>query len=133
MTDNTGVAPLRAKNGITYSDSDMKVNTLNEQFVSVFNTDEDILTAPDMGSSPHPAMHQIEVSQEGIFNLLNGFQVHKATGPDELPGELLKSGRGADTDPYPLLSSLSGSGNCTRRLEICQCGANIQERRQKQA
>ena len=33
-TDNTGVSPLK-KNGITYSDSNMKVNTLNVQFVSV--------------------------------------------------------------------------------------------------
>ena len=68
----------------------MKVNTLNEQFVSVFNKDEDISTAPDMGSSPHPVMHHTEVSQEGVFKLLNGFQVHKATGPDELPSKLLK-------------------------------------------
>ena len=89
-TDNTGVARLQAKNGITYSDSDMKVNTLNEQLVSVFNKDEDISTALDMGSSQHPAMHHIEVSQEGDFKLLNGLQVHKATGPDELPSKLLK-------------------------------------------
>ena len=31
-------------NGMTYSDSQMKVNTLNEQLVSMFNKDKDIST-----------------------------------------------------------------------------------------
>ena len=70
----------------------MKVNTLNEQFVSVFIKDEVISTAPDMGStwSPHPTMNHIQVSQEGVFKLLADLQVHKAMGPDEIPSKLLK-------------------------------------------
>ena len=50
-TDNIGVAPLQAKNGISYSNSEMKVNTLKEQYVLMFNKDGDISTAPDIGSS----------------------------------------------------------------------------------
>ena len=34
----------------------MKVNTLNEQFVSVFNKDEAVSTIPDMGPSTYPSM-----------------------------------------------------------------------------
>ena len=89
-TDNTGVAPLRAKNGITCSDTEMKVNTLNEQFVSVFSKDEVVSTAPDMRSSPRPTMNHIQVSQEGVFKLLACLQVHKAMDPDEIPSKLLK-------------------------------------------
>ena len=37
----------------------MKVNTLNEQFASVFNNDEDTSSIPDMGPSPHPTMDNI--------------------------------------------------------------------------
>ena len=47
---------LNAKYGITYSDSTTIVNTLNEQFVSVINKDEDVSTIPDMGPSTYPSM-----------------------------------------------------------------------------
>ena len=88
--DNTGVSPLKAKNGITYSDSIMKVNTLNEQCVSVFNKNEDTSTIPDMVTSTHPSMDNIHVTQEGVHKLLSYLQVHKAMGPDEIPSRLLK-------------------------------------------
>ena len=68
----------------------MKVNTLNEQFVSVFNKDEDTSTIPDMGPSLHPSMDNISVTEAGVYNLLSNFQVHKAMGPDEIPTRLLK-------------------------------------------
>ena len=88
--DSTGVSPLKAKNGITYSGSTMKVNTLNEQFVSVFNKDEDASSIPIMGPSPHPSMDHIIVTEECVLKLLSTLQVHKAMGPEELPTRLLK-------------------------------------------
>ena len=77
---NTGVSPLKAKNGITYSNSAMKVNTLYEQLVSVFNKNEDISTIPDMGPSTHPSMDNIHVTKEDVYKLLSNLQVHKARG-----------------------------------------------------
>ena len=68
----------------------MKVNTLNEQFVSVFNKNENTSTIPDMGTSTHPSMDNISVTEEGVYKLLSNLQVHKAMGPDEIPTRLLK-------------------------------------------
>lgn len=57
--ETTGVAPLRDIDGLTYSDGESKANILNQQFSSVFNSDEDVSTIPDKGPSPHPAMENI--------------------------------------------------------------------------
>ena len=112
---STGVAPVKAKNGITHSDSTMKVNTLNDQFVSVFNKDEDISSISDMGTSPHPSMNHIIVTEAGVYKLLFSLQVHKAMGPDELPTRLLKRAcGGVNTSFHPLLPSLAGPRDNTR-------------------
>ena len=68
----------------------MKVKALNGQFVSVFNKNEDTSSMSDMGTSPHPSMKHISVTDEGVFKLLSSLQVHKAKGPDEIPTRLLK-------------------------------------------
>ena len=48
----TGVNPLKATDGITYSDSSTIAIILNDQFSSVFNKDEDTSTIKDTGPSP---------------------------------------------------------------------------------
>lgn len=59
------MAPLKAKIGITHSDSDTKANILNEQFPSVFNIDEDTTTIPDIGQSPRSSVeHNREKSTQ---------------------------------------------------------------------
>ena len=88
--DNTGVAPLKSPEGITYSDGQTKAEILNKQFVSVFNKNEDPNNIKDKGISPHAAMDNIKVSAAGVFKLLTNLKIHKATGPDELPARLLK-------------------------------------------
>ena len=88
--DNAGVSPLKASNGISYSDSTTKANILNDQFSSVFNMNEDATTIKDKGPSPHSAMDPIIIHPDGIHKLLAGLQIHKACGPDEIPTRLLK-------------------------------------------
>ncbi|XP_072048393.1 uncharacterized protein [Amphiura filiformis] len=88
--DNAGVSPLKASNGISYSDSTTKANILNDQFSSVFNMNEDETTIKDKGSSPHSVMDPIIIHPDGIHKLLAGLQIHKACGPDEIPTRLLK-------------------------------------------
>ena len=88
--DNTGVSPLKAKNDINYSDSTLKVTTLNELFVCVVNKDEDASTIPDMVPSTHHSMDTISVTEEGLYKLFSNLRVHKAMGPDEIPTRLLK-------------------------------------------
>ncbi|XP_072018346.1 uncharacterized protein [Amphiura filiformis] len=88
--DNSGVSPLKASNGVTYSDSATKANMLNSQFSSVFNKNEDKSSIKDKGPSPYPPMEPIVVSCEGIRKLLSDLGIHKASGPDEVPPRLLK-------------------------------------------
>ena len=87
--DDTGIAPLRNKDGIIYSDNGMKAKILNEQFSSVFNSEEDD-DIPDLGPSPHPSMKKITVTSKGVFLLLARMNPHKATGPDGISAQILK-------------------------------------------
>ena len=42
------------------------------------------------GPSPFPDMDEIQISPAGVYKLLSTLQIHKATGPDRLPAQLLK-------------------------------------------
>ena len=87
-SETTGVAPLR-KEGILHSDPVNKANILNDQFVSVF-TQEDMHNIPDKGDSPYPDLPEITIHPDGVRKLLQNINPHKATGPDNIPGQLLK-------------------------------------------
>ena len=87
--DASGVAPLTS-NGVNYSDSVKKADILNHQFTSVF-TEEDLSSVPELNSTDHPSVQSIVVNRKGVLKLLRGTNPHKATGPDEIPGRLLKT------------------------------------------
>ena len=86
--DSTGVAPLK-KEGLTFSDSLNKANIMGDQFCSVF-TQEDMSELPDLGQSRTPSVHPIKVNIKGVLKFLKDIKPHKATGPDNIPGRLLK-------------------------------------------
>ena len=88
-TDSCGVAPLK-RDGIAYSDARMKANILNNQFTSVFTSEDPLQPLPDLGPSPHPAVSDIAITQEGVQQLLCHLNPHKATGPDQVSHRLLK-------------------------------------------
>ena len=81
-TESTGVAPLKASDGLTYSDPTTKANILNDQFSSVFNSTEDPTTIKELTSPPHTSMPKIDVDVNGVQKLLAGLNIHKAAGPD---------------------------------------------------
>ena len=89
-TDSSGVAPLKDTTGTTHSESSKKADILNSQFSSVFNKDERGDTIPDKGPSPHCDMPAICVGVEGVYKILTNLQIHKATGPDNIPCRILK-------------------------------------------
>jgi hypothetical protein len=62
---------------------------LNEQFQSVFTT-ESIDNIPNKGLSPHPVIPSLTITTPGIQKLLNNISPHKATGPDNIIGRILK-------------------------------------------
>ena len=86
--ENTNV-PVLTKNGISYETSLDKAKILNNQFQSVF-TIEPNSPLPDKGPSPHPTMPDINVSLEGVYNLLLNINTHKTCGPDQIHGRVLK-------------------------------------------
>ena len=65
QTNPCGVAPLK-RDGIAYDDARMKANILNNQFTS----EDPLQPLQDMGPSPHPAVSDITITQEGVQKLL---------------------------------------------------------------
>ena len=51
--ETSGVSPLRGKDGLLYSDTNIQANIVNEQFKRAFTT-EDTTTMPYKGQSPNP-------------------------------------------------------------------------------
>jgi len=44
-----------------------------------------------MGMSPHAIIHNVEISQQGVLNLLLNHESHKSFGPDKIGALLLKN------------------------------------------
>ena len=87
-SDNSGLAPLK-RDGILVTDTVEKADILSNQFQSVYTneTDTDI---PDKGHSPHTKMPQINISSAGVSKRLSNINPHKACGPDNIHGRVLK-------------------------------------------
>ena len=65
------------------NDSTEKAEILNKQFISVF-TVEDTNTIPDKGTSPYPSIPDINVTLDGVRNLLLISNLNKSAGPDNI-------------------------------------------------
>ena len=81
------------ENGQLHSDSRRKAETLNNQFCSVF-TSEDATNAPKLPGPPNTVMPKFEkftVQLQGVTKLLEGLNGGKAPGPDELQNLILKN------------------------------------------
>jgi hypothetical protein len=62
---------------------------LNEQFQSVFTSESDD-PIPEKDTSKHPSIPPQTISTPGIKKLLNNINPHRATGPDNISGRVLK-------------------------------------------
>jgi hypothetical protein len=62
---------------------------LNEQFHSVFTSESDD-PIPYKGTSKHLSIPPLTISTPGIKKLVNNINPHKATGPDNISGRVLK-------------------------------------------
>ena len=71
------------------TDSTEKAEILNKQFKSVF-TVEDKSTVPDKGTSPYPSIPDINVTLDGVRNLLLKSDLNKSAGPDNIHAAFLK-------------------------------------------
>jgi len=86
--DTNGIPTLKTDNGPA-TDSKMKATALNYQYQSVF-TKEDTSNIPTKGTSQYPSMPDISFGTEGIKKLLLGLNPAKASGPDQIPIQILK-------------------------------------------
>ena len=56
---------------------------------------------PDKGDSPYPDLPEITIHPDGVRKLLHNINPHKATRPDNIPGQLLKE---VPQEVMPILS-----------------------------
>ena len=87
--DSCSVGPIRDKQGNIQSSAATQATLLNNQFASVF-TSEDTTTLPELSPSPYPDMNHITIHTNGVATMLRHIKAHKATGLDEIPARLLK-------------------------------------------
>ncbi|XP_052224149.1 uncharacterized protein LOC127839803 [Dreissena polymorpha] len=86
--DSCGISPLK-QDGLAHSDPTTKATILNDQFCSVF-TSEDSTQIPSPGDTHFPDMPSFTIGEEGTRKLLANLDPHKATGPDSIPTKFLK-------------------------------------------
>ena len=88
--EETGIADL-TENNKHISNAKEKADLFNKQFSNVFSSPCDKEYPPaDLSAEPN-TLNSITVSKNGVLKLLLGINESKATGPDDIPGKLLKS------------------------------------------
>ena len=88
--DNIGISDLKDKQGKLIQDPVKKANLLNEQFGSVFSNQSPRVSHNFPKHNKLPDMNNITVTRAGVLKLLININPNKATGPDGIPGRLLK-------------------------------------------
>ena len=89
---NTGVQVLKNTDGSLSNSDELKANTLNSFFSSVF-TREDTTFVPKMeecSKSGGTAVSDIVITPLAVQNILKGLNPNKAQGPDGIPPRVLK-------------------------------------------
>ena len=98
----TALSTLISTTGTIASESSEKAEAFNEYFKSVF-TLEDLSYIPDKGTSPYPAIPEINITLQGVTNLLSSCDPHKSPGPDNLHAAFLKQ---VSVEIAPMLTHL---------------------------
>ena len=88
---SNGVSELKDNVGKVHQDPKVKATMLNDQFCSVFS-DPSKEPAKIHESKRIPTMNNIKVNIRGVEKLMANINPNKATGPDEIPGKVLKLG-----------------------------------------
>jgi hypothetical protein len=86
-TDSVGIPALK-KEGKLESNNNAKATILNNQFKSVFTQENPNL--PTEPTSAIPSMPDFIITTEGVTKLLLDLNPHKASGPDDIPAQILK-------------------------------------------
>ena len=117
--DTIGIPTLTKDNRLE-SDNKLKAEILNNQFKSVFTSENTNL--PQEPNTNIPAMPDIIITTEGVAKLLHGLNPNKATGPDEVPAKILQL---AANELAPALSLIFQKSLTTGELPLSWLRANI--------
>ena len=94
-TDSTGIKTLK-KNGPTATDSEQKADLLNKHFFSVFSQQISMKLSTlckyftNLSPRQENDMPEIQVTERGVFKLLQALNISKAAGPDGIRPRVLK-------------------------------------------
>ena len=86
--DSQGVSPLRER-GQLFSDAPSTARILSEQFKSVFTRDNPEVEDTRLPGLDLPDLRPLNISPQGVEQLLKDINPRKASGPDEVPARVL--------------------------------------------
>ena len=86
-SNHNNIPPLKC-NGVLHHDSQRKADILNDQFKSVFTSEDDTPIPPP--TPAHPSIHDITITEPGVLKLLTNLKVNKACGPDGISPRIMK-------------------------------------------
>ena len=86
--DTQSIPPLNTKQGTTAESDVDKAEALNDQFTGVFTkkTDDQF----PLLERKIPKMKDIQITEGDVLKLLQGLNISKACGPDEISPKILK-------------------------------------------
>ena len=91
------VPPLEKEDKEIVTDNSQKAELMNNYFVSQTRTDSTRLTLPALDGTDQNRendgtipLEQITITENQVLKILNSLDVHKSTGPDKLPTQILK-------------------------------------------
>ena len=88
--DKVGISPLK-KMGQLYNDSKDKAQILVDQFSSVFTREDPKANLPTKKKLYNQKINPLRVTTEGVKKLLDGININKSKGPDNIANIVLKN------------------------------------------
>ena len=89
MSTSNNIMELKDTQGKVHQNAETKAEILNSQFCSVFSDPSGEILG-DTKELNIPDMKKIKINSNGVEKLLSKIKENKATGPDDIPGKLLK-------------------------------------------
>jgi len=87
--DTNTITSLKDNNNTLITTPRHKAQLLNTHFQSVYTHEDNQI--PNMPHSPFPPIPPLDISTNGIRKLLEGLDITKSTGPDDIPAYILKT------------------------------------------
>ena len=105
--ENVGIGDIKNSKNIPTRDPVKRAEIIHDQFDSVFSKPNPKINHIFDDGERLPDMNSIVVNRQGLLKLLLNINIHKATGPDNIPGRFLKLCANEIVDVYVLLFQAS--------------------------